>query len=281
MHDQSHAVLRLPVHLPDEQRVYFREGDEQAALQRGENHTKLTAWFVLNQNDENARRFLYADIPYHFVFNQQQKRWVVRQRGAEKIVSRMYNASIREGERYFLRVLLLHVPGATSFEYLRTVNGIVYRSYREACLALGLLADDALWERTLNELVESASPSKIRKSFSFILIHGEPSNPAELWQMFRAHMIEDFLRHQNEADAEQSALGKIQEVLQEFGKVLNDFNLPNLEQALAQDLPDVEGMREQAQNLRVMLNPIQTGLLGAPQDWGRIFLSPLSFLGSE
>ena len=40
----SHAVHRLPVHLPEMQPVYFNDGDEQAALDNIK-ETKLTAFF--------------------------------------------------------------------------------------------------------------------------------------------------------------------------------------------------------------------------------------------
>ena len=153
MHSQSYSIIRLPVHLPNEQQIYFREGEEEVALERANNqNSMLTAWFVLNQSDETAVQILYPDIPYHYVFDNRQKRWKVRQRGAENIVSRMYNSTIRQGERFFLSVSLLHVPGATSFEYLRTFEGVVYRYFREACLARGLLADDQLWIHTMNDI---------------------------------------------------------------------------------------------------------------------------------
>jgi hypothetical protein len=37
-------------------------------------------------------------------------------------ISRMYYTSVAEGERHFLRLLLLSVPSPTSFENLRTVG---------------------------------------------------------------------------------------------------------------------------------------------------------------
>ncbi|XP_057310254.1 uncharacterized protein LOC130648233 [Hydractinia symbiolongicarpus] len=50
MHTQSHSIIRLPVHLPNHQQVFFREGNEAVAADRAENSkTMLTAWFQLNQ----------------------------------------------------------------------------------------------------------------------------------------------------------------------------------------------------------------------------------------
>ena len=69
MHEQSHTITRLAVHLPDQQRVYFREGQEAEAVEReASRKTHLTAWFELNDRDVTARQYLYPEIPLHFVF---------------------------------------------------------------------------------------------------------------------------------------------------------------------------------------------------------------------
>ena len=52
----------------------------------------------------------------------------------------------RNDECFYLRLLLECVPGQTSFQYLRNVNGELYATYREACQRLHLL-DDVHWDR--------------------------------------------------------------------------------------------------------------------------------------
>ena len=128
MHDRSHSVMRLPVHLPNQQRVMFQEGHEEEALLRTQTEpTKLQSWFKLNENDMNARQYLYTEIPHHYVFS--KGNWQVRKRGGEKVVARMYTVGVKDEERFYLRILLLHVRGATSFESLRTVDGVVQDSF--------------------------------------------------------------------------------------------------------------------------------------------------------
>ncbi len=51
----------------------------------------------------------------------------------ETIIGRMYTVSPREGERYVLRLLLLHVTGAKSFVDMRTVDGEACSLFRQAC----------------------------------------------------------------------------------------------------------------------------------------------------
>ena len=64
MHGMSHTIYRLPVHLPDQQNVYFRSGMEEEAVEKAaSNETQLTAWFELKRNCEDAKKYLYTEIP--------------------------------------------------------------------------------------------------------------------------------------------------------------------------------------------------------------------------
>ncbi|KAF5177418.1 hypothetical protein FRX31_032995, partial [Thalictrum thalictroides] len=46
---------------------------------------------------------------------------------------------------YYLRILLNHVKGAKDYKDLRTYNGVTYNTFKEACMARGLLDDDGEW----------------------------------------------------------------------------------------------------------------------------------------
>jgi hypothetical protein len=61
------------------------------------------------------------------------------------------SANPAEGERYFPQVLLNHVPGATSWRHLRTVNGVHYHSFCDAACAAGLIEDDNTLDDCLTE----------------------------------------------------------------------------------------------------------------------------------
>lgn len=95
MHARSHTVTRLPVHLPNQQRLIFEEGHEAEALEEAQsNRTKLEAWFQLNSEDPTARQFLYTDIPQNYVYK--EKKWVKRIRAGPMVVSSMYTVSARD-----------------------------------------------------------------------------------------------------------------------------------------------------------------------------------------
>ncbi|GBM09382.1 hypothetical protein AVEN_184089-1 [Araneus ventricosus] len=60
MHDRYHAVMRLPVHLPNQKRVTFKDGHEEEALEAARSRQPvLESWFQLNQSDPGAASFKF------------------------------------------------------------------------------------------------------------------------------------------------------------------------------------------------------------------------------
>ena len=84
--------------------------------------------------------------------DQKNKKWKVRQRGFS--IGRVPTVSLspHQMERSYLRVLLHNKAGATSFEDLRTVNGVEHPSFKTACQAMGLLEDDSEIDKAMEEL---------------------------------------------------------------------------------------------------------------------------------
>jgi hypothetical protein len=148
----------------------------------------LLAYFKLNQTDALAQTLLYQEIPQHFTWNATKKKW----RGRRKrgfAIGRMYLAHTNSGERFYLRLLLTHVHGATSFEHLRTVDGVLYGSFKEACRVLGLLQDDGEWRQCLTEASEIQTGSQLRNLFAVILRECNPADPLGLWSQFQEHTV--------------------------------------------------------------------------------------------
>ena len=99
----------------------------------------------------------------------------------EKLFS-FYHFNVNVGDRFYIRVLLNHVRGATSFTHLRTVTipgqgTVVCDTFREACVALGLLLDDEEWDRLLTETASYAQPASLRAVFVTVLLECQPANP--------------------------------------------------------------------------------------------------------
>ncbi|GFV71822.1 hypothetical protein TNCV_2457571 [Trichonephila clavipes] len=70
---------------------------------------------------------------------------------------------------------------------------ISYISY-VACLAHGLLEGDNAWCDTLTDASICSSASKLRELFAIILVFCNVSNPPELWNKFKDHFMEDYVR---------------------------------------------------------------------------------------
>ena len=98
-----------------------------------------------------------------------------------------------EGERYYLRILLTHVKGATSFDNLKTVNGHLCRSFKEACILLGLLQDDTEWDTCLREASNIKSGKQLLHLFATILLFCQPMIPENLWNNHKSALCEEIL----------------------------------------------------------------------------------------
>ena len=226
MHEQTHAIIRLKLNLPGKQPVVFVPGQEGEAIANNEQKDNtLTAWFKLNQNDSTARQYFYPEIPEHFTFDQKKRAWHKRKGYLGKVIGRMYSVSAAQGELYYLRLLLLNVKGAQSYDALKTVSGHVCETFKDAAVRLHLLADDSEWENCLEEAKSFQMPRQLRQLFAYICVFCGPSDPVYLWENHKAHLIEDFIHQKyDEATSVNLAMREIQDVLMMHGKKCSDYN---------------------------------------------------------
>jgi hypothetical protein len=202
MHEQIHdchpPVIKLAVHLENGQRVYFNEVNASSIVENPP-ETTLTAFLKLCHVNEFARTIKYSDVPEYFTFANNQ--WKPRKQGTQvpdcpgvkrgNVIGRVYNIHPRVGECYYLRLLLFQVTGPTSFTSFKQYQGTTYNTYREACIARGLLEEDQHLRTALQTAVEENYPSQIVSLFSTILCNCEPTDPAALLEEFYIHMIAD------------------------------------------------------------------------------------------
>ena len=69
----------------------------------------------------------------------------------------------------------------------------MHPTFREACIARGLLDDDREQFRALQEASEVETGARLRQLFSFLLFHHAPTNPKELYDKFKKCLMEDIL----------------------------------------------------------------------------------------
>jgi hypothetical protein len=200
-------------------------------------------YFKANAKYPEAKDLLYQDFPSKFVWNDKKHEWKPRQRGFA--IGRMYYAHPNSGERFYLRTLLSAVKGATSFQDLRTVNGVLHPTFHAACLAHGLLEDDNEWRQCLQEAAHMASGHQLRNLFVTILRDCSPSDPLALWMEFRVNLCDDLhhalhskniIQNPTEDQIYDYGLYLIDRILQTGNKSLKDWPampLPQLNWAAA------------------------------------------------
>ena len=119
--------------------------------------------------------------------------WQRRQRTQKPLVPRIYSATISEGERYHLRQLLNKVKGPTSYEDLRTLDGVVHPTFKAAAIAHGLLQDDDEWDRCLQNSILNCMPGQICGLFAILLVYANLTDPKSLFEKFLPNMADDYI----------------------------------------------------------------------------------------
>jgi hypothetical protein len=96
---------------------------------------------------------------------------------------------LQDIERCYLRLILLHVSGVTSFKDLRTVNNQVFFFYKETAIALGLVEDDSYHNTCLMEASLIQTGKQLRHLFCIILLYSEVQNPFLLGKNTQMHYV--------------------------------------------------------------------------------------------
>ncbi|XP_062099807.1 uncharacterized protein LOC133805653 [Humulus lupulus] len=138
-------------------------------------------------------------------------------------------------------MLLNFVKGSTSYESIRTINGVTYPNFKGACYALGLLDDDKEWIDCLTEAAIWATGKELRHLFVTILIHCQVSDASQLWKSIYIALSEDITSLQRkrfrmndlkltEQQVEAYTLFEIESIMLKMGKSLKDIDampMPN------------------------------------------------------
>ncbi|XP_078434171.1 uncharacterized protein LOC144705400 [Wolffia australiana] len=162
------TVYALQVHDDNMQSVVYAEGEPVSDVMDRSARTALTEWMYYNREhpeDEVAKRTLYSDFPSYYMWNDSTRPWSRRHR--------------------------LQCIGARCYEYLRTVDDVVYDTYQSAAEALGLLHSDAEFDNDLTLASAIASPCQICELFAMILLYYELSQPDVLFEKYIDAMSDD------------------------------------------------------------------------------------------
>lgn len=159
----------------------------------------------------------------------------------------MYGVSHHNAELFALRMLLSVVKGATSFEDVATCDGVIHSTFRSACYARGMMADDTELIATFEEIVETTvSLEQLRKYFVTMIIHGGPHDPRALFEKF----VDDLSDSSDGQHRVGVALHALEDIMREMGRSLTEpdfgFVLP--------ELPDLPPRRTRMRRVNMQIS---------------------------
>ena len=108
-------------------------------------------------------------MPKYFTWNASSKKFQRRKQGPSvKGYMKVYSTDtlgriymVHPSNNKCVYLSLVSDRGPTSFKYLRTINGELCATYREACQRLHLLEDDVHWDHMLADAVISSTSLQI------------------------------------------------------------------------------------------------------------------------
>ncbi|KAL3005600.1 hypothetical protein AAZX31_08G229500 [Glycine max] len=141
IHARKPVVERLHFHLSGQHSVLYEDDDDidDILSKPSISNSKFLAWMNSNKCFSEGRNLTYSQFVSKFI-----------KKG--NTIGRLIWVPPTTGELFYLRMMLTTCKGPTSFEDIRTVENVLYPTYREACFAMGFLQDDR--EFTWNWLAE-------------------------------------------------------------------------------------------------------------------------------
>lgn len=182
IHGRKPFVERLFFHLEGENSVYFNDYEhiDDVMLKPFVTESMFTSWMQCNAEYSEAKSLTYANFVSKFVYDKAKRTWKPRKKGFT--IGRLIWVPPTTGELYYLRMMLTRVKGPTSYEDMRTVNTVVYDSFREACFASGFLMDDKEYIAAIKEEHVWGSGYFLRLLFVTLLITSCMHRPTHVWE---------------------------------------------------------------------------------------------------
>ncbi|XP_031095112.1 uncharacterized protein LOC115999399 [Ipomoea triloba] len=241
--DEINMYYDCSFHLPDSHTVFFQDDEDVESVLTNPTlgQSMFTEWFETNKKYPQAKLLTYLEMPNRFVWKKNIRQWQPRQRGFA--VGRIFYVPPGSGELYYLKCLLNIVKGPTSYNEIRTYNGVEYQTFKEACYARGLLEDDNEYIDAIEEASQWSSAYSLRKLFVTLLMSNTMVSPETVWNKVWLHLADDAqhscrrLLNQsdlflNDEEKKEFALLQLSKLLLVYNKTLRDFpNMPVINEA--------------------------------------------------
>ncbi|CAH1419046.1 unnamed protein product [Lactuca virosa] len=274
VHYRHPAVIRLPFHFPGQQQVVYEADDDiEDVLDRPLVASSMfISWMKCNEINKEARKLTYVEFPTKFVWKPKLQTWKPREVGFS--IGRIHSVSPKLGETYFLRILLNKVKGPKSFEEIRTVNGEICSSFKDACYNLGLLDDDKEYIEAIKEASLYGSGFYLRFLFATMLLSSSLCKPEIVWENTWEYLSDGILYTQ-------------QKRLKSPGLSLNEDQIKNLtlfeiEQILLRNNSSLKNYRRMpypdadlvsSSNNRLIVEELDYDIPNLKNEFDRLFVS--------
>lgn len=234
--EKTPSVDCLKIHLPGQKRSFQNKNKNKETL------SQLERYFY-RPNTEEIKAMTYIEYNEKCIFYPEKQcqgktgfffetrvggspvRGVkLRARGCK--LARITTYFPAAGELFYLRLLLLH-KSASSFDELKTVNGIILDTFQEAALELGLVTNENEGDYCMNEAITNLfSPAQLRFLFCQLILEGAPA--ITLLEKYRPNLVLDFEEiHQDPLEVQEILLRYVCQMVEERGKRMEDYGLPN------------------------------------------------------
>lgn len=107
---------------------------------------------------------------------------------------RIFSISFKQFERLCLRLLLIEVKGATSFEDLLTVDGVLHATFKSTAAARNLFENDIVRSKTMAEAAPYAMSLELRQLFMDMCIHCSLSDLRSIFDTNINHLTDGYVR---------------------------------------------------------------------------------------
>ncbi|KAF1859858.1 hypothetical protein Lal_00028041 [Lupinus albus] len=196
IHGRSPAVERLYFHLENEQSIIFDDSDviDDILSKPTVKYSMFTSWMEANKQYVGVKDLTYAQFVSKFVYINHNRCWKPRKQGYT--IGRLIWVPPSIGELFYLRMMLNSIKGPCNYEDIRTVNNVIYPTFRETCFAMGFLEDDREYIEAIKEADEWGSGYYLRKLFVTMLTSNSINRPKHVWQQTWKLLVDGILYEQ-------------------------------------------------------------------------------------
>jgi len=176
------ACIGLYFHLENQQVVYWKDIEQIGSIlsKKTVKESMFTTWMDSNQRYSQGRDLTYAQYLSKFVYVARRRCWQPRKQGYT--IDRLIWVPCSTEDLFYLRMMLSSAKGPKSYKEIRTVENVMYGTFREACFAKGFLGNYQEFIGALREANTWGSAHFLRKLFVKLLFMNTMDRPQYVWE---------------------------------------------------------------------------------------------------